>query len=50
MGADYFLVNNQRMRIDLPRMVFPEPLQNHCTKEETVHLFELSELAFERRI
>lgn len=50
LGADYFLVNNQRMRIDLPQDGFFRSHFKPLYEGGTVHLFELTESAFERRV
>ncbi len=50
MGADYFLVNTARMRIDLPQDGFFRSHFKPVYEGGTVHLFELTETAFERRI
>lgn len=50
MGADYFLVNNQRMRIDLPQDSFFLSHFKPLYEGGTVHLFELTDSAFERRV
>jgi len=49
MGADYFLINNQRMRIDLPEDSFFKSHFKPVYEGGQVHLFELTELPFERR-
>ena len=50
MGADYFLVNNQRMKIDLPQDGFFRSHFKPLYEGGTIHLFELTDAAFERRL
>jgi 4-amino-4-deoxy-L-arabinose transferase-like glycosyltransferase len=50
MGADYFLVNNQRMKIDLPQDGFFRSHFKPVYEGGTIHLFELTDAAFERRL
>lgn len=50
MGADYFLVNNQRMKITLPQDDFFRSHFKLIYEGGTVRLFELTELPFEPRV
>src|SRR6266850_234842 len=48
-GADYFLINNQRKKIELPQDSFFRSHFKPMYEGGDVHLFELTELAFESR-
>ena len=50
LGADYFLVNNQRLKIDMPADPFFQTRFKPIYEGGTVRLFELSDTPFERTI
>jgi Dolichyl-phosphate-mannose-protein mannosyltransferase len=50
MGANYFLVNNDRRKLDLPRDIFFESHFKPLYQEKNVRLFEIHDAAFERRV